>query len=239
MMIKSLVTLSATAMLIQSAAAVQLTSFEGAQEEFAGIIEAGTFITEGNGITDGSQALLVELPTGSGLGFEVLFSTTLSPDQGTGDITTIEIDAFVEGLTNLGFVQSVLGVDFGNTGFAFNPLTEYFQISGTKEPEGVGGNSFLGTVDEGQLTFTYSNASPAEFGGDDGATVFSRINSELAAGNSVDIAIALNKGQAVGGNFTYDNWRDDREAPAPTLRGDFDNSGTLEAADLLLLQAAV
>ncbi|MEM9882214.1 MAG: PEP-CTERM sorting domain-containing protein [Planctomycetota bacterium] len=179
--------LVAASLLSTTAAAGVLDSFEGAAvgDTADG---GGTVVDTAPGITDGNQAVRDTL---DGSTYDKIAGTGFGAAPAGTVFTDFQVDVFAEDITG-GFAQVVAG-------FFFNSDSSFDQVDGSKEPDGVGGDSFLGNPVASQFTLTYTAAQDP--------TAFAKINSEFAAGNAINFGIYVNKSAATTGTFTVDNFR--------------------------------
>ncbi|BAM02713.1 PEP-CTERM sorting domain-containing protein [Phycisphaera mikurensis] len=191
MLVRSFAFTAAAALLAAPASAVVVESFE-AGVPGTGQSKGFQFVDSGAGITEGTQA--VRRTISGGAGFEI--GPVFNIDGAPAPVTEITAEVHTLDAQPNGFLQFVLGADFGDTDFAFNAQTDYVQVNGSKEPGGVGGNSFVGSG-TGQFTITYTAAQNATF--------FNRVNAALLAGDAFDLAVVLNKADGATGTFTVDN----------------------------------
>lgn len=150
----------------------------------------GTIVDSGPGITDGLQATR---SVADGSTYDKIADVNLLTGAPAGTVfTDFQIDVYGENVNQAGYLQVVAGMFFGSDS-SFN------QINGSKELDGVGGDSFLPSGTGDLYTITYTALQ-------DPAT-FAKINAEVALDNFVGLGIYLNKDAAASGTFTVDNIR--------------------------------
>ena len=191
MMTKTLSAFAVTAVATAPAMGALVESFEDGAPGDA-IPNDFVVVDSGAGITDGTQAARRTV-VANNAGFEIGPRFFVSGEDFLGAATEITYDLSTgPDTTPGGFLQFVLGADFGDTGFAFNSDTQYAQVDGDKG----NGDSFVGNGPE-DFTISFDAASNAQF--------FTQLNTRLAAGGSVELAAVLNKATNAAGTFTIDN----------------------------------
>lgn len=169
------------------ASAALIDSFES--QTLGSTVDGATVVNTAPGITDGVQAVRTTLDSSS---YDKLTSVGFGGVAPGTVFTDFQVDIYAENAEPNGFLQFVAG-------FFFSSDSSFDQVNGSKELNGVGGDSFIGSTAAGQFTITYlASQAPG---------AFAKINSEFAAGNGINFGIYANKANAAVGTITVDNFR--------------------------------